>query len=108
MHELEDYAAKMQKEQGQREGTLRAVQHEASALEQKLAESNRRSDAKLRAERTRLAVRYGNQGKQLVAQKMGEKLTGGELDNSSALAVISPPTRVQPRVDDLAMDLADH
>ena len=43
-----------------------------SLLWQRLAESSRRSEAKLRAERARLAVRYGNQGKAMVQQKMGE------------------------------------
>ena len=45
---------------------------ERSTLETRLAETSRRAEAKLRAERARLAVRYGNQGKQLVQQKMGE------------------------------------
>ena len=49
---------------------------ERTALEARLAETSRRSEAKLRAERTRLAVRYGNQGKQLVQQKMGELQLG--------------------------------
>ena len=48
------------------------VAEEKAALEQRMVESSRRSDAKLRAERARLAVRYGNQGKAVIQQKMGE------------------------------------
>ncbi|KOO29507.1 hypothetical protein Ctob_010372 [Chrysochromulina tobinii] len=47
---------------------------ERAALESRLQETERRSEARLRAERTRLAVRYGNQGKQVVQEKLTEKL----------------------------------
>jgi len=48
------------------------LNEERATLEAQLAETAKRAENKLRAERQRLAVRYSNQGKQLVRKKLTE------------------------------------